>query len=105
MNQERDKFLTEAMGYEWFVGAHCYVHPDTPVFSKTLSKPVDFSTWEGFGKLWEWMRKQVWGTDFWYFTTVFDQHGTELAWPRDASIINPDNFANTLYAYLLKENA
>jgi len=64
MNTERDKFLTEAMGWPW----HEVVSIDN--FKVTCScgmsgymNPCDnlnFSTWDGFGKLWTWAQKQEW---------------------------------------------
>ena len=46
----------------------------------------DFSTWEGFGKLWEWAIEQEWWYEFWI----------EQEWSKP----NLKNFANAIYKFL-----
>ena len=61
---ERDKFLTECMGECWHMynsrkGLVNCIH-----CQKEMPLNNDFSTWDGFGKLWEWTRKQEWFSTF-----------------------------------------
>ena len=70
MNLERDKFLTEAIG----ICIHEFT--ENPVFnmancmkcnvlvSNRWYYPINFSTWEGFGELWEFCQKQEWWREF-----------------------------------------
>ena len=55
-----------------------------------------FSTWAGFGKLWEWAKKQDWWS---YFSVC--RIGYYGGINQDS--IHPDNFADALYSFL-KEN-
>lgn len=75
MNTERDKHLTEAMGECWYQSNQTY--------------NTNFSTWEGFGKLWEWSQKQEWWEDY---INNFENHSLIN--------VNPDRFADTVYTYL-----
>lgn len=70
----KDEFLTEKMGLYW-----------------TSYKPdqEDFSTWEGFGKLWEWAKVQEW-----WGTFIIQK---QFIW---LDIIHPDRFANAVAKYL-----
>lgn len=92
-NIERDKFLTEAMGecwHQWCTKSSFSGFCDkcqTQIVDKTQN---DFSTWEGFGKLWEWAQKQDGWRDFIAY---------EFGWG-DFSIIDPDKFANAVYKFL-----
>ena len=52
----------------------------------------NFSTWEGFGKLWEWSQKQEWWVGF-----MIDNSKIH---PMKSGIINPDRFADAVYNYL-----
>lgn len=73
---ERDKYLTEKMGYCW----HDW--------------HTDFSTWEGFGKLWEWCTKKA-------SPMLFE--AMEISFNGDMitqDIINPDKFADAVYEFL-----
>lgn len=97
-NIERDKFLTEAMGecyHEWSrcalvsICIKCFATCEGSIYD-----PINnFSTWTGFGKLWEWSIKQDWWRGFAYTT----QHEIYNIGP---ALINPDNFANAVYEYL-----
>jgi len=102
-NIERDKFLTEAMRecwHDWRKSDVCNVCNDffqrkQPCFN------LSFSTWEGFGKLWEWVQKQEWFCDFyWYYLITDDGRDEHLV---HIAKINPDCFALAVYEYL-KEN-
>ena len=99
MNIERDKFLTEAIGeccHEYPYGEHC-------AKCGKLSwdgYDNDFSTPEGFFKLWNWTVKQSWWEKFGdcYYVTPGDGGVTAI---QLEYIIHPDRFANVVYQYLL----
>jgi hypothetical protein len=54
----------------------------------------DFSTWDGFGKLWEWAIRQLQ-----WFGHFVEQSGS-LGACLHVSLIDPDHFANAIYEYL-----
>lgn len=91
MNTERDKFLTEAMGECWhdcynYLCIHCEkMFPDSN---------NNFSTWEGFGKLWKWSKKQEW---FWRGVMRRIDHQVR------EEFVNPDTFADVIYNYLKEQ--
>jgi hypothetical protein len=113
MSEDRDKFLTDAMGecwHEWKnLGDGCQIGDDISPPSWTddfkclrcdcksyAGKPCtpaqsdyDFSTWTGFGKLWEWARDQEWWEEFRH---IWDD--------RVYGIIHPDTFADIVYGFL-----
>ena len=107
----RDKYLTEAMGECWhifklipYVGHQCINFAPIKCEKcgvKTISenendKFIDFSTWEGFGKLWEWAQQQEWWKEFSYQDSV----RYKMAKYDPYNIINPDRFSDALYTYL-----
>ena len=99
MNTERDKFLTEAIGEKpyrrFFVSTDRQGGSGDGYYAKDGVKN-DFSTWPGFGKLWEWAQQQEWWCDFSVRLICFSGLG---------KYIHPDRFANAIYAYLKhKEN-
>jgi len=120
MNTERDKFLTEAMGkcwHEWYQkpnfidGHHCkhcgLYWPRKPCKkTQIIIQGCNLSTWEGFGKLWEWALQQEWWDDF------IEQHGSQSDPDCDGvfasyghehistELINPEHFADAIYEYL-----
>jgi hypothetical protein len=89
---ERDEFLTKAINPDWFDGSY----DEAPI--------IVFSSWFGFGRLWEWSRKQKWWEDF--FEKTFERDvGSSLcdAGCKDSLLedfINPDLFADAVYRYL-----
>ena len=93
MNIERDKFLTEAMGECW--------HEDVNAFGicgKCQAHnyiTYNFSTWEGFGKLWEFVKTQKW----WY-EKMQDKDFVAFV----PHLVNPDKFANKVYEYIKGNN-
>ena len=111
MNTERDKFLTEAMDECWHkwvrrgyletskmpgwlcincnngVGA-IHAHAPSPLRN-------DFSTPDGFFKLWGWAQKQEWWNSF-----VYEYTGVHLDALNLISLINPDRFSNAIYEFL-----
>jgi len=103
--KERDKFLTEAMGECWhkwdptnveqgFTCRHCGRQ-----WHHLLAK-TDFSTWQGFGKLWEWAQKQEWFKDFCVETPMYSE-GEDRDWI-DAmlDLTHPDRFASEVHEFL-----
>lgn len=105
---KRDRFLTEAMGECWhemevtgkvrlngFQVERCKHCGKKDDFLGDYT-PNDFSTWEGFGKLWEWTQKQEW----WI---VFCQFESNLSIDTSCIIkrlIHPDRFADAVYEFL-----
>jgi len=89
--KQRDKFLTEAIGYK--------IHTDGLSYPKDeprLVGPLNFSTWNGFGKLWNWAKSQDWWKNF---------QSDNIAHPGgyagiNSDFINPDEFAKVVYEYL-----
>lgn len=117
MNTERDKFLTEAMGECWhdliwdewrgryiqcslcdldvedtYDDYSCHYHD---------KYNTDFSSWKGFGKLWEWAQQQDWWFDTVRWDFYVDEDGiTNGANFIQESLVNPNAFANAVYDYL-----
>lgn len=109
MSVERDKYLTEAMGECWHEtmlvadeeggGAPFHICRKCKIgmYSKANN---NFSTWEGFGKLWEWTQKQEWWRNF-LLTSKGKIHDLNpLAFATGTSIIDLDRFADAVYSYL-----
>jgi hypothetical protein len=102
MNEIRDKFLTEAMGYKWH---DCQSNPDGFWCDDCADEhevSADFSTWEGFGQLWEWCNGNngfMMGT----FIRIYTDHDPDnMLLP--THLINPNRFANAVYKYLKETN-
>lgn len=110
MSTERDSFLTEAMGLCWHELNSLYTRPhcikcgknefDNPNFNLENYK-YNFSTWEGFGILWEFAIKQDW------FINFYEDHmygAVDRKYKPTVHIlrffINPDGFANRIYEFL-----
>lgn len=121
MNIERDKFLTEYIGECWhervcigsglmfstYACASCGASwGDT--FTKDIKHSYpklinnNFSTWDNFGKLWNWVYdKKVLNIcsgkeDFPMIHIIM----RNCEFGHDLSLINPDKFADALYEYL-----
>jgi len=101
MNTEREKFLTEAMGECWhsfegsITGREC-VKCGAEFWAneiETANKKHNFSTWEGFVKLITWIRQQEW-----YERFHVEMNESVESWRN--YLINPDEFADTVYEYL-----
>lgn len=108
-NIERDAFLYRAMKEEYSKAYHfCYECDDvvdplhfipefadgSPEFCRRCNHMVDYinaslSTWEGFGKLFEWAIEQKWWNNFVYNNL-----------PVDHSYMKPFLFANAVYKYI-----
>lgn len=110
--QIRDKYLTEATGECWHELSH---EKPGPCGSLKVCKcgkenymfPCDnicFSTWQGFGKLWEWAQKQEWFRDFGAHVYCHVPTGKQPPWALTAMeyFIDPDRFADAVYCYLAK---
>ena len=83
-NNERDKFLTEAMGFT--------IGFNTDDIEKSVCRPYQFSYWNDFGKLWEWSIKQDW----WYEFSFYIQHAPY----KFLECIEPSKFADKVYKFL-----
>lgn len=130
MNIERDKFLTEAMGALWHgwlleeygalpdnpdgsyggMGNQCACgfkrenrvnwFVGLPLKLGHLCKNTDFSTPEGFFKLWNWARKQDWWTEFVKgIGYVMCDCGCGDIYV-DQHWIDPSKFASSIYSFL-----
>ena len=97
MNIERDKYLTEAMGECWHLFNLCTcVKCRMPLGFPFITSNNDFSTWEGFGKLFEFCQKQEWWESFIFsnWRTTLSLHEYIGEW------INPDRFSDAIYDFL-----
>ena len=103
---EQNKYLTEAMGdcwhdwdgkTSWSVKdmCRCGAHPACHL------KPPNFSTWEGFGKLWAWARKQDWWDVSFIYDMIEDDSQKGMVYEE---LINPENFARAVVDFLQKKN-
>lgn len=116
MKTERDKFLTEQMGecwHEWKIveedsrrSRHqscekCGSRYTLLQYDHIDDQKTSFSTWEGFGKLWEWAKVHEWWatfTDPFYGPKV---NNSALPVFNDVDYaINPDRFADAVYEFL-----
>jgi len=113
MSEERDRFLTEAKGECW----HEHKKPENSFegWSQVILQPPcykckesyenwdnpDFSTWEGFGKLWTWaIEQEDWFDEFLIKSQWFKLDGHKNFVLIHTHFINPDKFANALYKFL-----
>lgn len=113
----RDKYLTEAMGLCWHeynedkwgcfkCGVNAYMIKGhwlgTPK-GHSIFKPInpDFSTWQGFGTLWEFAIKQEW----WFQFKVRNNHiPNHKLYGFNLDLINPDKFADALFSFLKEKD-
>lgn len=116
MCEKRDKFLIEQMGecwHEWYwfdhhrhVCKHCEMRAEYSDYSELKIKTTnpDFSTWEGFGKLWEWSQRQEWFEQLVYeaHQRIAHRANQEHLWLEPW--IQPDAFADSVYAFLKRGN-
>lgn len=102
MNEDRDKFLTEQMGEFWHERLTGYDCSCGGKIYWNQCNNIGFSTWEGFGKLWEWAQKQEWFENFRVFNHYHDDEDNYLESRHDVAewLIDPDRFADTVYKYL-----
>jgi hypothetical protein len=109
VDQNRDKYLTEAMGLY-----HKSEKRENDVYycvcgkvwgsdcaAKSINCIPSFYAWTGFGKLWEWAQEQEWWKDFGPFGHFEIDFGKrEYKVMLDFTLINPDRFANAVYEFL-----
>ena len=99
---ERETFLCEAMGICWHenfpVCDKCGEEYDVVDFHNSLP---DFSTWEGFGKLFEWATQQDWFSVFLDNFFFIDATNGLTALIHH---IHPDRFADAVYEFIGKSN-
>jgi len=108
MKTERDKFLTEFMGECW----HDALTSDQVSFgeicgcSQFKDKHINFSTWEGFGILWEWVYKQDFYSHFIWKNDPFKTTLPRIGYGPAHSFyeFGPDKLADQLYAFLKEDN-
>lgn len=114
MNTERDKFLTEQMGecwHEWeqvyneggskckTCGKYWPLPPDEE--TRKVIQGCNFSTREGFGKMWEWAKGHEWWATF--TGPLYGPKVNNSALPIFNDVdyaINPDRFADAVYEFL-----
>jgi hypothetical protein len=97
MKEERNKRLTEKLGYEYYMGLDCYVNKDVPYLEYCVSnKGIDFSTWRGFGKLWVWVQENCYNE----FFTEYCQTDYAIFL---CFLETPDKFADAVYEFLSNE--
>lgn len=97
---KRDKYLTEAMGkcwhdweFEWIYStrqSQC-IQCDTIEYENNN----DFSTWDGFGKLYEWSVEQDWWYEF-----LFEWTDEIMPTTIPYKLVYPNPFANSVYEFL-----
>jgi len=99
MKEQRDKYLTEAMGECW---------PDFAPngfcrkcnCDKRFPYHIDFSTWQGFGKLWEFVQNRKLISEFlvWFTSrTVAQDYGSNwIRW----ELMTPDQRSDAVYEFL-----
>lgn len=99
-NLERDKFLSTLIGECWHDGANNYGEIVCAKCHKLVmvEDRVDFSTWEGFGKLWEWAQKQEWFKEVPFNFDENRYHDCYMLFP--VEFVNPDRFADAVYEHL-----
>lgn len=113
----RDKFLTEAMGECWHEWVNQRSH-EAVACTKCdglwgTDRTPDFSSWQGFGKLWEWAQGQEWWCDC-YCGLLYSETNPEPENPIKFEVpdewvmnmlihqhlIHPDHFADAIYSFL-----
>lgn len=90
---ERDEALARFMGYTYIAPSKLAQSPD----NKGLTTIPDFSTPDGFFKLWNYTSTKDWFFDFkFWFSKASGEYSI------DHKLINPDVFANELLKYIKK---
>src|SRR4030042_4113521 len=99
-NIERDRFLTEKIGECWhessgmvWICGDCKAdigwRGDNKSSVDVESLNPDFSTWQGFGKLWEFAIKQEWWGSF-VGSMIYSAYNVYREKVPDFDLINPD---------------
>ena len=101
MNTERDRFLAKQMGECQHSFGPLNNHGKCKCGHPQFLEPyqTNFSTWEGFGKLWEFSQKQDWWEEFTEdnYNRMFAKDWSHNVLPK---IIHPDRLADAVYEYL-----
>jgi len=90
----RDQFLTEKMGECWHEFPSGLISGQYCIHCGKKLRNLDFSTWEGFGKLWTWAKEQEWWEKFLKKITYFNLRNEWVDY------ISPDCFADAVAEYL-----
>lgn len=109
--EERDKYLTEAMGECWheftlddphlkpvegsYGICNCGYRINYLHFHAHTKYNPKFSTWDGFGKLYEWSVEQDWWYEF-----LFEWSGEIISFSIPYKLVYPNPFANVIYEFL-----
>lgn len=102
MNEERDKFLTEQMDKCWH--EELYRYDSFTKRCKVCDKDsrsctrINFSTPDGFFKLWNWAKEQEWWEDWKESKEYRNLDGAYII--NMEFFIHPDRFANAIYEFL-----
>ena len=97
-NYERDIFLASVLGWTQISNDSLIgIVPGESKYLQNYQHIPDFSTWEGFGKLFEWSQTQSWVEEF--EVSLSGHIGLVLS-----SKINPREFADAVYNYLKLKN-
>lgn len=101
MTDGQNKFLTEVMGLNWYTKED--ENPNWP--AQFQAKNIHFSTWTGFGNLWEWSQKQDWWGAFYaslHYNTITGFNGINYEYEKrlEEYYVNPERFANAVYEFL-----
>lgn len=108
MHTERDRFLTEALGLCWHefpTPINNFAPPCSKCNGSPLKLNILFSSWHGFGILWEWASKKEWWQKFGDFIYSKYYNGDlDITICMLEYFINPDKFADVIYEFLNKED-
>lgn len=126
MNEQRNAFLTDAIGkcwHEWeakgeYVSASQCIKcgkywPKYPLYDidiETLQKAEApaFSTWAGFGVLFEWAKQQEWWEEFVSDLCILGLNsvfgGAPAVMTDCFDFLDPDRFADAIYEFLKGDN-
>ena len=107
---DRNQFLTEKMGLKYhkvirefnefgYLTYECSCGL-TYSWHQQCGENINFSTWEGFGKLWEWCLKQEWWDDFVFTNASGYAPHAKYQWYLSQHIIHPDRFADAVAKFL-----
>jgi len=61
---------------------------------------IDFLTWEGFGKLWEWAKEQEWWHPQFEHWLICDWVNSKQYGMVKSEMVDPENFAKAVAEYL-----
>ena len=64
---------------------------------------IMFETWEGFGKLWEWAKRQEWWHSQFEPWLLCDWKNSKQYGMVKSDMVNPENFAKAVADFLQKQ--